>query len=187
MDIKKCKVGTRVQFKGTIIDGENDIVSVHVRSDNGEGSYISPKMLKPATPQYDPKRKFRKGDLVRITGFHGRLFGNGGVRELDKNNKIGTQVTLFRDEDEAGNVCLPNDVLLYGNNWLSVACVELVKPIEEIEKEALYLVDTGAVERRDGGIVVVFSYGKHGKDNADRMAQEVCDELNREYKKIKGR
>lgn len=187
MDIKKCKVGTRVQFKGTIIDGLNDIVSVHVRSDDGEEHYINTDLISPATPQYDPTRKFRKGDLVRITGFHGRLFGNGGARELGKNNKIGTQVTLFRDEDEAGNVCLPDGVLSYGNNWLSVACVELVKPIEETEKEDPYLVDAGAVERRNGGIVVVFSYEKHGRDNANRMAQKVCDELNREYEKFKNR
>ncbi|WP_290564888.1 hypothetical protein [Akkermansia sp.] len=187
MDIKKCKVGTRVQFNGTIIPGVNDIVSVYVRSDDGEEHYINTRLIKPATPHYDLKRKYRKGDLVRITGFHGRLFGNGDARELGENNKIGTQVTLFRDEDEAGDVCLPDGVLLYGNNWLSVACVELVKPIEETEKEDPYLVDAGAAERRNGGIVVVFSYEKHGRDNANRMAQKVCDELNREYKKFKNR
>lgn len=185
MDIKKCKVGTRVQFNGTIIPGANDIVSVHVRGDNGEESYIAPKILEPVTPHYNLERKYRKGDLVRITGFRGRLFGNGDARELDKNNKIGTQVTLYRDEDEAGDVCLPDGVLLYGNNYLSVACVELVKPIEEIENEGFYFVRNGAVKKGNGDIVVCFSYNKHGIKEADRMAQEVCDNLNCEYKKLK--
>lgn len=27
--------------------------------------------------KYDPNRKYKKGDLVRITGYRGRLFGCG--------------------------------------------------------------------------------------------------------------
>lgn len=189
MQRNECKPGTEVIIRGTVIRNNEPgcrPICVELPKD-GEALLFAPDEIEPALPKYDPARKYRKGDLVRITGFHGRLFGNGDARGLDENNKIGTQVTLCRDEDEAGDVCLPDGVLSYGNNWLSVACVELVKPIEETEKEDPYLVDAGAVERRNGGIVVVFSYEKHGRDNANRMAQKVCDELNREYKKFKNR
>ena len=78
---------------------------------------------------------------MRITGFHGRLFGGGGNRELSKGSKIGTQIVLHEDEIPGGDVSLPYGLLLNKNNYLSVACIELVKPIEEIEAEQPYYVE----------------------------------------------
>lgn len=178
MDIKKCKVGTRVQFEGTIIDGMNDEISVNVRSDNGEERYVTPEILEPATPRCDPTRKFRKGDIVKLD-YKGRDYGS----------KIpeGTEVEVLRDECAPSNIKVEVDAGIDSDGWIYTEAwnLVLVKPIEEIEKEGLYLANNGVVERRDGGVVVVFSYKKHGRDNASRMAQKVCDELNREYKNLK--
>lgn len=178
MDIKKCKVGTRVQFKGTIIDGLNDITSVHVRTDDGSTKYISPENLEPATPHYDPKRKFRKGDIAKVD-YKGRV-RNTVIPE-------GTEVEVLKDECDPYHIKVKVERHIDSDGWMfvNVDHLVLIKPIEEMEKEEPYLVDTGAVKRRDGGIIMCFSYGKYGRDNADSMAQKVCDELNREYKKIK--
>lgn len=178
MDIKKCKVGTRVQFKGTIIDGLNDIVSVHVRGDDGSMKYISPEILEPATPHYDPKRKFCKGDIAKVD-YKGR--------ERDARIPEGTEVEVLKDECDPCRIKVKVDKHINSDGWIyvNVDHLMLIKPIEEIEKEDPYLVDTGSVERRNGGIIMCFSYEKYGRDNANRMAQKVCDELNREYKKLK--
>lgn len=181
MDIKKCKVGTRVQFNGTIIPGMNDIVSVHVRSDDGEEHYINTDLIKPATPHYDPKRKFRKGDIAKLD-YKGRdydfIIPEGTKIEVMENERLTSQ-----------KVKVKVDRNIDSDMWVRVEVFHLVliKPIEEIEKEEPYLVDAGAVERRNGGIVMCFSYEKYGRDNANLMAQKACDELNQEYRKLKNR
>lgn len=181
MDIKKCKVGTRVQFNGTIIHGLNDIVSVHVRSDDGEERYISTDILKPATPPYDPKRMFRKGDIAELD-YKGRDQGFA-IPE-------GTKIEVMEDEKlSSQKVKVKVDRSINSDGWMRVEVfyLVLIKPIEEIEKEEPYFVDTGSVKRRDGYCVTCFSYVTLGKDKADRQAQEVCDELNREYRKLLNR
>lgn len=147
---------------------------------------------KTGTAKYDPARKYRKGDLVRITGFHGRLFGCGGNRELSKGSKIGTQIVLHEDEIPGGDVSLPDGLLLNKNNYLSVACIELVKPIEEIEAEQPYYVEEeddsfGVWFKKDSEIVlrmhcVSFGDGREvTREEALEKALELCDELNRKH------
>ena len=153
---------------------------------------FDPSALEPAQAKYDPARKYRKGDLVRITGFHGRLFGSGGNRELSANNAIGGQVALCGDEIAGGDVSLPDGVLLNRNNYLSVACIKLVKPIEEIEAEQPYYVEEedesfGVWFKKDSEIVlrmhcVSFGDGREvTREEALEKALELCDELNRKH------
>ena len=186
MQRNECKPGTEVIIRGTIVaDDGTAVLPIKVKFKNSSSSILDPVVLEPAQPKYDPARKYRKGDLVRITGFHGRIFGNGCGRGLSANNAIGDQVVLCENEIPGGDVSLPDRVLSNGNNYLSVACIELVKSVEEREEEEPYVVSCGSVEKRDGGIVVVFNYEKHGRDEANRMAQKVCDELNQEYKRLR--
>ena len=140
MQRNECKPGTEVIIRGTIKEDDGtdfNSIKITIRRDDGktEDGFFDPSALEPAQAKYDPARKYRKGDLVRITGFHGRLFGCGGERKLSKGNKIGTQIALHEDETPGGDVSLPDGFLLNRNNYLSVACIELVKPVEEIEKE----------------------------------------------------
>lgn len=140
MQRNECKPGTEVIIRGTIKEDDGTtkdpiFVKIHDNRGSYEWLFFEPSFLEPAQAKYDPARKYRKGDLVRITGFHGRLFGSGGNRELSANNAIGGQVALCGDEIAGGDVSLPDGFLLNRNNYLSVACIELVKPVEEIEKE----------------------------------------------------
>lgn len=195
MQRNECKPGTEVIIRGTI---KGDVgagiypITVDVLCDNGETKgyiFFDPSQLEPAQPKYDPARKFRKGDLVRITGYHGRLFGCGGERKLSEGNEIGIQVTLYKDELIGGEISLPNGVLSNKYSYLSVACIELVKPIEEIEAEQPYKVKemtcSFRVTRGDSYIHTIWwksdacPTSPYSKEEARKKAQELCDELNR--------
>ena len=196
MQRNECKPGTEVIIRGKIKEDDGTdlhpiIVDIH-GSKREEIRRLDPSQLEPARTKYDPARKYRKGDLVRITGFHGRLFGSGGNRELSANNAIGGQVALCGDEIPGGDVSLPDGFLLNKNNYLSVACIELVKPIEEIEAEHPYRVE----EMNWSFRVTRDIYYMHtiwwksdacltspyNKEEALRKAQELCDELNRKHR-----
>lgn len=196
MQRNECKPGTEVIIRGTIKEDDGtdfNSIKITIRRDDGktEDGFFDPSALEPAQAKYDPARKYRKGDLVRITGFHGRLFGSGGNRELSANNAIGGQVALCGDEIAGGDVSLPDGVLLNRNNYLSVACIELVKPIEEIEAEQPYEVKemtcSFRVTRGDYYIYTIWwksdacLTSPYNKEEALEKAQELCDELNRKH------
>lgn len=198
MQRNECKPGTEVIIRGTISEDDGtdfNSIKITIRRDDGktEDGFFDPSALEPAQAKYDPARKYRKGDLVRITGFHGRLFGSGGNRELSANNAIGGQVALCGDEIAGGDVSLPDGVLLNRNNYLSVACIELVKPIEEIEAEQPYYVeeedDSFGVWFKKGSEIflrmhcVSFGDGREvTREEALEKALELCDELNRKHR-----
>lgn len=83
--------------------------------------------------QENRRRRYRKGDLVCITGYLGDLFWNGKGLKLGKNIELGHQVTLTRDENCYSEVCLPEGVLADGFTWLHADCIELIKPCEDRE------------------------------------------------------
>lgn len=138
--------------------------------------------------KYDPNRKYKKGDIVRITGYRGRLFGYGDKRELEENRKLGIEVALGEDEDYGGDVVVPAGILKGNNVLLSCSCIELVKPVEEMRKKYTYNVfDEGiCFQIRANKSVVYEIYWKTGvypgspysKEEALNKANELCDELN---------
>lgn len=197
MQRNECKPGTEVIIRGTIKEDDGTtkdpiFVKIHDNRGSYEWLFFEPSFLEPAQAKYDPARKYRKGDLVRITGFHGRLFGSGGNRELSENNAIGTQIALHEDEIPGGDVSLPDGFLLNRNNYLSVACIELVKPIEEIEAEQPYRVEEMAFNFRVARDIYYMHTiwwnsdacptSPYSKEEALRKAQELCDELNRKHR-----
>lgn len=197
MQRNECKPGTEVIIQGTIEEDDGTtkkpiLVKIHDNRGSYESLFVEPSSFEPAQPKYDPARKYRKGDLVRITGFHGRLFGCGGNRELSANNAIGDQVALCGDEIPGGDVSLPDGFLLNRNNYLSVACIELVKPIEEIEAEQPYRVEEMAFNFRVARDIYYMHTiwwnsdacptSPYNKEEALRKAQELCDELNRKHR-----
>ena len=197
MQRNECKPGTEVIIRGTISEDDGmdfNPIKITIRRDDGktEDGFFEPSVLEAAQAKYDPARKYRKGDLVRITGFHGRLFGSGGNRELSANNAIGGQVALCGDEIAGGDVSLPDGVLLNRNNYLSAACIELVKPIEDIEAEQPYEVKemtcSFRVTRGDYYMHTIWwnsdacLTSPYNKEEALEKAQELCDELNRKHR-----
>ena len=197
MQRNECKPGTEVIIRGTIKEDDGtdfNSIKITIRRDDGktEDGFFDPSALEPAQAKYDPARKYRKGDLVRITGFHGRLFGSGGNRELSANNAIGGQVALCGDEIPGGDVSLPDGFLLNKNSYLSVACIELVKPIEEIEAEQPYYIEEADASfdvwfKKGSEIIlrmhcVSFGDGREvTREEALEKALELCDELNRKH------
>lgn len=196
MQRNECKPGTEVIIRGKIKEDDGTdlhpiIVDIH-GSKREEIRCLDPSQLEPARTKYDPARKYRKGDLVRITGFHGRLFGCGGNRELSANNAIGDQVTLCGDEIAGGDVGFPDGFLSNKYNYLSVACIKLVKPIEEIEAEHPYRVEEMAFNFRVARDIYYMHTiwwnsdacptSPYSKEEALRKAQELCDELNRKHR-----
>ena len=190
MQRNECKPGTEVIIRGTIKEDDGtdfNSIKITIRRDDGktEDGFFDPSALEPAQAKYDPARKYRKGDLVRITGFHGRLFGCGGNRELSANNAIGDQVTLCGDG-------FPDGFLSNKYNYLSVACIKLVKPIEEIEAEHPYRVEEMAFNFRVARDIYYMHTiwwnsdacptSPYSKEEALRKAQELCDELNRKHR-----
>lgn len=138
--------------------------------------------------KYDPNRKYKKGDLVRITGYRGRLFGCGNKREINDEYKLGVEVVLQEDEDYSGDVVIPEGILKGYKILLSCACIELVKPVEEIEKKDTYVVfDVGKcfqVRDRDCCIYVIYwqtdfcPKSPYDREEALSKANELCPELN---------
>lgn len=197
MQRNECKPGTEVIIRGTIKEDDGTtkdpiFVKIHDNRGSYEWLFFEPSFLEPAQAKYDPARKYRKGDLVRITGFHGRLFGSGGNRELSANNAIGDQVALCGDEIAGGDVGLPDGFLSNKYNYLSVACIKLVKPIEEIEAEQPYRVEEMDFNFRVARDIYYMHTiwwnseacltSPYNKEEALRKAQELCDELNRKHR-----
>ena len=198
MQRNECKPGTEVIIRGTIKEDDGTtkdpiLVKIHDNRGSYESLFFEPSFLEPAQAKYDPARKYRKGDLVRITGFHGRLFGCGGNRELSANNAIGDQVALCGDEVPGGDVSLPDGFLLNKNSYLSVACIERVKPIEEIEAEQPYYIEEADASfdvwfKKGSEIIlrmhcVSFGDGREvTREEALEKALELCDELNRKHR-----
>lgn len=138
--------------------------------------------------KYDPDRRYKRGDLVRITGYRGRLFGCGNKREINDKYKLGVEVVLEEGEDYGGDVVIPEGILKGNKILLSCACIELVEPVEEIRKKYTYNVfDEGiCFQIRENKSVVYEIYWKTGvypgspysKEEALNKANEICDELN---------
>lgn len=92
------------------------------------------KMLKVSTPKYDPYRKFRKGDIVRLREYNGRKPYDFWNKQTIKH--FGAKLdTVYDDEKEdSGHVDIfqdaPIDELMVR---VHASCLELVTPVEELE------------------------------------------------------
>lgn len=82
-------------------------------------------------------RKYKEGDTVRVTGFQGRLFASTGEKKLAEGFSLGVECVLKRGEDGDFDVRLPEGILAYDNEYISVACIELVEAVEDKQKGAI--------------------------------------------------
>lgn len=78
-------------------------------------------------------RRRRKGDIIRITGKHGKLsnscFGNV---ELNDGVELGVECVVVTGENDVGDVRIPLGILK-NHMYISAKCTELVKAVEESE------------------------------------------------------
>lgn len=185
MKFKQCTVGTKVKITGTIIEGINDNLSVHVRLPNDEETYIRPCDLEPASSKYDPRRKFRKGDIV-TTDYKGRKMLHGMLPE-------GEEYEVLEDEDPFGDVLIKLDKCINseGRAFVCFSRLALIKPIEERplpyyidEHAACFRVRFNLTDKINPVVYCVFFGAGTGmtKDEARRKAQDLWLEKCREYR-----
>lgn len=182
MEFKDCTVGTKVHLGGEIVDISNDKKAVLIKWENGKQFYIGIDLLERDFNQYDPKRKFRKGDIVK-PDYKGRKW-EGMLPE-------GEEYEVLEDEDDEGLVLIKIDKSIdpTGEGIVSFSRLVLIKPVEEIEKNNLYYIEESEISfdvLRKGiekdVLVYSISLGNGNgvsRDEAKKKAEELCDEKNR--------
>lgn len=103
----------------------------------------SPEMTslikKLSTPKYDPNRKLKKGDKVRVVEYKGRI---GSSIML-----VGTRAIVTQDEEELEWVAIKSEDGIKRDS-IDPAYLELVTPVEELEP---YYIE----ESHDGATIVL--------------------------------
>lgn len=182
MEFKDCTVGTKVHLGGEIVDISNDKKAVLIKWGNGKEFYIGIDLLERDFNQYDPKRKFRKGDIVK-PDYKGRKREGMLPEEIE--------YEVLEDEDDEGLVLIKIDKSIdpTGKGIVSFSRLVLIKPVEEIEKNNLYYIEESEISfdvLRKGiekdVLVYSISLGNGNgvsRDEAKKKAEELCDEKNR--------
>ena len=182
MEFKDCTVGTKVKVEGTIIDIVEEKATLHVECKNGTKCFINPDVLERDFNQYDPKRKFRKGDIVK-PDYKGRKWEGMLPEEIE--------YEVLEDEDDEGLVLIKIDKSIdpTGEGIVSFSRLVLIKSREEIEKENQYYIEESDISfdvRREyietDKVIYSIFYGNDrgvSRDAAKKKAEELCDEKNR--------
>lgn len=188
MEFKDCTVGTKVHLGGEIVDISNDKKAVLIKWGNGKEFYIGIDLLERDFNQYDPNRKFRKGDIVK-PDYKGRKWEGMLPEEIE--------YEVLEDEDNDGMVLIKIDKSIdpAGEGIVPFSRLVLIESIEEIRKKNPYYIKKG-----DGCfnvllklaplaiklIYCVFYEAGTGvtQDEARKKAQDLCDEKNREYREL---
>lgn len=142
-----------------------------------------------STPKYDPCRKFREGDIVRLVEWNGRKLWDD-IKHLHRiYNEKGT--FTVHDNEQGKDVVIVPDAYTENVYCVCPACLELVTPVEELEP--FYVCENTEsrsfeVRRKeDHKVQAAFYY--FNKDNAPaksaaaKATLEHCDRLNAEYRK----
>lgn len=184
MEFKDCTVGTKVQIKGTIIEGIKDNLSVHVRLPNDQETYIRPCDLEKDSSKYDPKRKFRKGDIVR-PDYKGRKWAG----MLDE----GIDYEVLEDESHDGQVLIKIDKRIdpNGRGFVDFSRLALIQPIEKrpcpyyiYESRNCFKIRVKLTDKIHPVVYCVFFGAGTGvtKNEARLKAQDLWFEKRREYR-----
>lgn len=182
MEFKDCTVGTKVHLGGEIVDISNDKKAVLIKWENGKEFYIGIDLLERDFNQYDPKRKFRKGDIVK-PDYKGRKWEGMLPEEIE--------YEVLEDEDDEGLVLIKIDKSIdpTGEGIVSFSRLVLIKSRDEIEKDNQYYIEESEISfdvLRKGiekdVLVYSISLGNGNgvsRDEAKKKAEELCDEKNR--------
>lgn len=182
MEFKDCTVGTKVHLGGEIVDISNDKKAVLIKWENGKEFYIGIDLLERDFNQYDPKRKFRKGDIVK-PDYKGRKWEGMLPEEIE--------YEVLEDEDDEGLVLIKIDKSIdpTGEGIVSFSRLVLIKSRDEIEKDNQYYIEESDISfdvRREyietDKVIYSIFYGNDrgvSRDEAKKKAEELCDEKNR--------
>ena len=133
-------------------------------------------------PKYDPSRKFRTGDLVRLKAYNGRKPYDFWHKQTIEH--FGAKLdTVLADELDSGNVDIFQDAPI---DELTVRVhashLELVTPVEEMEPYSVSENLHGWVVFKDtpGNVIANFN---NTHPHAKAAAEAERDRLNAEYRK----
>lgn len=187
MKFKDCTVGTKVHLGGEIVDISNDKKAVLIKWGNGKEFYIGIDLLERDFNQYDPKRKFRKGDIVK-PDYKGRKWEGMLPEEIE--------YEVLEDEDDEGLVLIKIDKSIdpTGEGLVSFSRLVLIKSRDEIEKDNQYYIEESEISfdvlrkgiERDLLVYSISLINGNGvsRDEAKKKAEELCDEKNRIYQEV---
>lgn len=187
MKFKDCTVGTKVHLGGEIVDISNDKKAVLIKLENGKEFYIGIDLLERDFNQYDPKRKFRKGDIVK-PDYKGRKWEGMLPEEIE--------YEVLEDEDDEGLVLIKIDKSIdpTGEGLVSFSRLVLIKSRDEIEKDNQYYIEESEISfdvlrkgiERDLLVYSISLRNGNGvsRDEAKKKAEELCDEKNRIYQEV---
>lgn len=145
-----------------------------------------------SAPKYDPCRKFRKGDLVRLKAYNGRKPYDFWHKQTIEH--FGAKLdTVLADELDSGNVDIFQDAPIDELTVRVHSChLELVTPVEELEpytvgKSELITddceCDTWAVFDKAGYVVAQYVEEAYKPGEAKARAEQERDRRNAEYRK----
>lgn len=182
--IKNLKPGDSLIMRGTYIKqySNGDIIIKCNITSGGKPTpdlkYFHPDYcsLPSKDLKYDPCRKFKKGDKVRVVERDGRSPILCGAVEL------GGTYTVHADEDD-GDVILDIGYGVNGGESIAWTFLELVTPVEELEPYSVKetMCHDGWQIVRDGLPLAIYDSRRH--PNAKAAAEDECNRLNAEYRK----
>lgn len=128
-----------------------------------------------SAPKYDPRRKFRKGDKVRLREYNGRKPYDFWHKQTIKHFGAKLDTVLDDEKEDSGHVDIFQDAPI---DELTVrvhaSYLELVTPVEELEPYSIDPANTNVLFKR-GKKIATFE--------DDDEAQDLCDRLNAEHRK----
>lgn len=138
-------------------------------------------------PKYDPCRKFRKGDRVRLVARNGRnIIAVNWICETNI-TKLKDDIFTVSEDEHLGYVKLEEmtmDQEISLDVLIPVCFLELVTPVEELEpyfvQENQNVVEVFSIDDKDVPATVFFK-SKH--KNARERAEAEKDRLNAEHRK----
>lgn len=149
--------------------------------------------LPPTKPKYDPCRKFKKGDIVRLKDWNGRrpAMYSGTNSWFDHPQRCKNGNLEVRGDEKSSKVEIGIIGVDCAHAYAAPCYLELITPIEELKPYSVLETDTinGFDIMRDGLCVMTFPYGSkeagyyRNKLAAKEAAEAEADRLNAEYRK----
>lgn len=138
-------------------------------------------ILPPPAPKYDPCRKLKVGDVVRVLKINGNLPKCQWAGNIPKEGVTGIVRKLRKDDHFVWIDC--KEIFGY---CIEPAYLELVTPVEELEP--YYVKETASVyevfnRNENNSSVAIFFKSQYSIEKAKERAEAERDRLNAEYRK----
>lgn len=187
MNIEDIKIGETYNVRVQVVSKGASVFSARTLSPHGEimDSVVfnnrEAAAFSPATdePKYDPCRKFKKGDKVKLIEWNGRT-------PYDTHHELkpppGEVHIVIEDEYDRNEVYIGMSAADEHQSVVHACHLELVTPVEELEPYSVKAHQHGYhIERFDGELVATYNNDTHPDALSAVMAE--CKRLNEKHGK----